>query len=187
MLLDNGAPPLAPSPLYSLSSFSLPHSNDSAAPPPDYTSAPPPAFEDVHHAGPITYEDEYVTLTANGALRVKRLFISEALDWTFGIGGIKDLWRANGRTDKLGETRKPLKRWEVKGWGVGPTGIVWARSRTRYKHGLLATRKTLENSLVMSLESGWYFRIGFSVTDPQVFFMALNEVRATRGLEQFAF
>ncbi|GAA5858837.1 hypothetical protein JCM1840_006580 [Sporobolomyces johnsonii] len=162
MMLDNDAPLLLPTPLYrppsSLSSLGLPHSNDSAAPPPGYSSAPPPAFEDVGHAGPVTYEDEYVSLTANGALRVKRLFISEALDWTFRVGNIKDVWRANGRADKLGRARKPLNRWEVKGWGVGPTGIVWARSRTRHKHGLLATRKTLENSLVMSLESGWYFR-----------------------------
>ncbi|GAA5888108.1 hypothetical protein JCM5296_005435 [Sporobolomyces johnsonii] len=134
------------------------------------------------------YDDEFVTVTKGGILRIKHLHC-----WGSGhrieIDNIRDLWSGKGREGV--RQKKPLRWWEIKVWGLGklnrPTGILFAWAGSRFKTCFNAAPERLEKIVVMSMKKGWCCRVGFTINDPRSFFGAVNKVRAAQGLGSFVF
>ncbi|GAA5858834.1 hypothetical protein JCM1840_006579 [Sporobolomyces johnsonii] len=126
------------------------------------------------------YDDEFVTVTMGGVLRIKHLHC-----WGSGhrieIDNIRDLWSGKGREGV--RKKKPLRWWEIK----GPTGILFAWAGSRFKTCFNAAPERLEKIVVVSMKKGWCCRVGFSVYDPRSFFAAVNKVRAAQGRGSFVF
>jgi len=107
------------------------------------------------------YEDKHVLLsTSKRALTIKHWLISHP---TLVVDIDKIIW--------IQPAPASVSRMSVKFWGVGLTGIGWARDF----HRLIAAGRAWEHSFVVKYENPWCgVRAGFTIENPEKFIQALE-------------
>jgi len=108
------------------------------------------------------YEDEWCSLS-DGHLTVNKAYDRLGGSHKFKLQDLK--WITTGHDLNL-------SRWAYKGWGVGLTGINWARDMSRTPLNLNKTPDG--HKTVIIKKKGDFLRTGFTCEDPAKLFEAIE-------------